>query len=197
MPPGRRSSLVESISKPFGPHQRASRLTSVQARHTVSRGASNVRTISSSAPCGAVVFGAMIPSCCVEVVWSAGALAPRLARRLRLLGLELAQVVVEPVEALVEEAAVVLEPAVDALQSLGIEAAGTPLRLAAAGDEAGALQHLQMLRDGGQAHAERLRELRDGRLAEAEPRQDGAPGRDGQRREGRAEAVARHTELPD
>src|SRR5919107_5919593 len=166
MPPGRRSSLVESIWKPFGPHQRASRSTSVQARHTVSRGASNVRTISSSAPCGAVVFGAMVPSCCVEVVWSAGALAPglapRLARRLRLLGLELAQVVVEPVEALVEEAAVVLEPAVDALQSLGSEAAGTPLRLPPAGDEAGALQHLQMLRDGGQAHAERLCELRDG-----------------------------------
>src|SRR5439155_7515277 len=67
---------------------------------------------------------------------------------------ELAQIVVQPVEPLVPEPAVVLDPLGGVLQRRRLQPARPPLRFAAARDQAGALQHLQMLRDGGKAHRE-------------------------------------------
>jgi len=49
------------------------------------------------------------------------------------------------------------------------------MRLAAARDQAGALQHLEMLGDGGEAHLEGLCQLRHRGLAQRQPRQDGPP----------------------
>ena len=66
---------------------------------------------------------------------------------------------------------------------------GRHLRVARARDQAGALQHLQMLGNRRQAHVERLGEFQHRRFAEREPRQDRPPCRIGEGREGGAEAV--------
>src|SRR5687767_10145217 len=67
------------------------------------------------------------------------------------LRLQFLQVAVQPVEALVPEAAVVLHPVGGVLQRLGAEPARPPLRLPAAFDQPGAFQHFQMLGDAGEA----------------------------------------------
>ena len=84
------------------------------------------------------------------------------------------------------------EPVVDILEGLGSDPAGPPLRLAAARDEPGTLQHLQMLGDRGKAHRERLGQLRHRRLARGESGQDRPPRGIGQRRERRVQVVRRH-----
>ena len=56
--------------------------------------------------------------------------------------------------------------------------------LASTLEQPGLLQDLQVLRDRGERHLERLREVRDARLSESEPREDGAPGRVRERGEG-------------
>ena len=96
------------------------------------------------------------------------------------LRLKLAEVVVEAVEALLPELAVILEPLVDAAQRLRLDLARPPLRLPAAGDEARVLQHLQVLRDGGEADRERGREFGHGRLTCHEAGEDRAAGGVGQ-----------------
>src|SRR5687767_9776377 len=69
-----------------------------------------------------------------------------------LLRLQFAQIVVETIEALLPEAAIVLQPLVHGLERLHLDAAGPPLRLTAARDQSGALQNLQMLGDRRHAH---------------------------------------------
>src|SRR5262245_20017977 len=64
------------------------------------------------------------------------------------------EVAVKPVEALLPVPAVALEPVVDLTQRSRLEAARTPLGLAAARDEAGALQDLEVLGDRRQGHVE-------------------------------------------
>ena len=64
-------------------------------------------------------------------------------------------------------AAILSDPVGDILERSRLEPAGAPLRLAAARDEAGTLQHLEMLGDGGQGHLERLGQFGDGGLATA------------------------------
>src|SRR5262245_39148574 len=108
------------------------------------------------------------------------------------LGLHLVQVAVEAIESFVPKATVAFEPVVDLLEGAWLDAARPPLRLAAPHDEVGALQHLEMLGDGRQAHVEWLGELGDRGLTECEPRQDGAPRRIGERRKGGAEAIGCH-----
>ena len=63
------------------------------------------------------------------------------------------------------------------------------LGFAASGDQAGRLQDLQMARHRRQADVERLGQLVHRRLPFRQPRQDGAPRRVGQGREGRAERI--------
>src|SRR5947207_14704573 len=82
-----------------------------------------------------------------------------------LLFLQLLQVFVESIETVFPEAAVVLHPIGDFPQRTGVELAGTPLRIAAAGDESRPLEDLEVLGDRGEAHVERLRELGDRGLA--------------------------------
>src|ERR1700756_3191525 len=108
---------------------------------------------------------------------------------LLLLFFQVAQVFVQTVEALLPETAVVIEPVGDLLEPRPFETAGTPLRVAAAGDEAGALEHLEVLRDGGEAHRERLGELGNRGYARREARQDGPARRIGERGEGGAEVI--------
>src|SRR2546421_9012385 len=87
---------------------------------------------------------------------SVTALAALLAAMLFLLGLQLAQVIVEAIEALFPEPPIALEPIGDFLEPDRLEPARPPLRLAAARDQAGALRHLEGLGDGGQGHIEGL-----------------------------------------
>src|SRR5690349_18381380 len=93
------------------------------------------------------------------------------------LGLKLAEVILQPVEPLLPELTIALQPVVDAFQRLRLELAGPPLRLAAARDQAGGFQHLEMLGDRRAADVERLGELRHRGFAKREPRQDGPAGR--------------------
>src|SRR5579862_2382220 len=138
-PPGRMSKLSVVVEKPFGPHHCARCLGSVKAAYTRSRGASNSRT--PIIPRGSVLrstllFAAMF---CIP-----GFRAPALGSDcLRLLGLESLQVIVEAVETLVVEAAIMFEPVIDLFQSARLDAARPPLRFAAARNQAGALQHLE------------------------------------------------------
>src|SRR4051794_18926573 len=67
-------------------------------------------------------------------------------------GLQLAQVVVEAVEALLPAAAVLSDPVRDLAQGRRFEAARPPLRIAPAADQPRALEHLQVARYCGQAH---------------------------------------------
>src|SRR6186713_1938994 len=87
----------------------------------------------------------------------------------------LAQIVVEPVEALLPVFAIGLHPLRCFAHGPCAQATGTPLRLAALADQPRALQHFQMLGDRRQAHVEGLGELGDRCFAGSEPRQDGAP----------------------
>src|ERR1700676_3570698 len=54
------------------------------------------------------------------------------------------------------------------------------------------LEHPEMLGHGGQRHVERLGKFRHRCLASGKPRQNGAPGRIGERRESRVEEVGSH-----
>src|SRR5690606_10072016 len=86
--------------------------------------------------------------------------------------LQLLQIHVEAVEALLEELPVVLEPIGHLAQRARLEPAGPPLRLAPAHDQPGMLQDLQVLGHGRQADVEGRGELGHGRLASCEARED-------------------------
>src|SRR3984957_20195762 len=138
MPPGRNSKRDVVVVKPFGPHHCARCFGSVHAANTSSRGASNSRMpmIARGSLCKSRLFVA----------------AMFLALRFRRLGLQDFQIGIEAIQTLLEETPIVFEPIVDALQLLRLDAAGAELRFAAARDQAGALQHLEMLGDGRKAH---------------------------------------------
>ena len=103
------------------------------------------------------------------------------------------KVFVQSVEAFFPESAVVIDPLGDVLERAGVEMAGPPLRVAAAGDQAGALEHFEVLGDRRHAHVERLGERGDRRLAVVrETGEDRTPGRIGEGGEGQAEMIAVH-----
>src|SRR5579863_4432773 len=109
-----------------------------------------------------------------------------------LLVLEIAQIILEPIESLLPEAPVMLDPIGNVLKRTRGETARTPLRLAAARDQTCALQHLQMLRDCRKTHLKRFRQFRYRGLARGESSQYRSPGRVGEGGEGAAELVGRH-----
>src|SRR3954468_12041613 len=118
-----------------------------------------------------------------------------LAAMSSLLLFQVAQIVVQAVEALVPEAAVVLHPVSDLPERTRLERAGAPLRITAARDQSRALEHLEVLGDGGHAHLEGLGQLGDRGLAGCKASQDRAPGGIGEGCEGGAEVVCRHIAL--
>src|SRR4051812_40647113 len=71
-----------------------------------------------------------------------------------LFGLELFEQHVQPLELRLPEAAVVLQPAIRLAEGCCLDAARTALRVAAARDQPGALEHLEMFRDRRLAHGE-------------------------------------------
>src|SRR5688572_25791518 len=112
--------------------------------------------------------------------WRGGALAPPapllLSSLLLLVLLKFLEVVVEAVEALFPEAAVMLDPTRGVLQRRGLEPAWPPLRLAAALNEPGALEHLEVAGDGGEADLKGRRQLVHRRLPARQPTEDRAAG---------------------
>src|SRR5215472_4652405 len=168
-PPTRMSMSQWIVVKPCGPHQRATCSGCVQALNTNRRGVSMTRVTTSSR--SAVLM---------------------FASTSLLLALQFLQVVLQPVEALFPEAAVIFQPVSRALERARSQPAWPPLRRAAAGDQAGVLQHLEVLGDAGKAHVERLREFGDRGLAAGQPRQDRPTCRVRKRSEGTAEAIRGH-----
>ena len=102
------------------------------------------------------------------------------------------EIIIQSIEAGVPETAILFKPVVDVLEAGRLDPAWPPLRLAATRDQTGALQHLEVLRDSGQAHLEGLGQLGHRRFAQGEPREDRAPRRIGESRERGAEAIRRH-----
>src|SRR5438093_7896117 len=112
---------------------------SVSAFHTRATGASKVRsTTSGSSFVTTLSFAAIFLLLALNFM--------RLV-----LALQFLEVAAQPVEALLPVAPVVLDPLGDVLERICLEPAGPPLRLAAALDQARALEHLAVLGDGGQA----------------------------------------------
>src|SRR4051812_31246801 len=68
-----------------------------------------------------------------------------------LLLLDVLEVSVEAVEASFPDDAIAFGPLRDVLERSGLDAAGSPLGVASARDEAGVLEHAEVFRDGGQA----------------------------------------------
>src|ERR1700734_2650631 len=129
-PPGRNSKRDVVVVKPFGPHHCARCFASVQTENTSSRGASNSRMpmIERGSLCRSrLLVAAML-----------------LALGFRRFGLQHFQIGVEAIKTFLEEPAIVFEPIVDVLQPHRFDTAGAKLRFAAARDQAGALQHLEM-----------------------------------------------------
>src|SRR5580704_16061038 len=156
-PPGLTSMTRVVRVKPRGPYQRAMCSRSVHILHTSARGARKTRV--------AVISRSTVVSTASLLVMS----------MLLLLALKLLEVIVQAVEALVPEAPVVIEPPGRVPERTRPEPAGPVLGVAAPRDEPRALEHLEVLRDGGEAHLERRGQLGDRSLALGEAGEDGAP----------------------
>ena len=87
---------------------------------------------------------------------------------------------------------VLADPVRDGAERLRLQPAGAPLRLTTLFDETGPLQHLEVLRDSGQAHVERRRELCDRRLTAGEAGKDGPSRRIGEGGERDAQWIGFH-----
>src|SRR6516164_2377180 len=161
-PPGRGSALIWASGAlvPAGPQKCVRCSGSIRQRNTSSRGASKVRVKLSSPSSWSVMV---------------------ISRWVRLL--DVAQVLVELVEPLVPDPPALLDPAERLIERLGPQMAGPELGVAGAGDGPAALQHLQVLGDARQRHAERRRQFGHGRVAGRQPGHDGPPGWVGQRGE--------------
>src|SRR3989441_8651595 len=152
-PPGRTSSSQTGAVKSFGGNHCAICFGSVHALNTSSRGASNTRLVMSSRSlAGSDRLASLVVA--TSLLLRVFGLSRVRARLL----LKLAEVVVEAGEALLPKAPGALDPIGGLPQTLGLEAAGPPLRVAATRDQARVLEHLEMLRDRGKAPVEPLRE---------------------------------------
>src|SRR5688572_10687811 len=182
MPPGRTSMVTFRVFHSRGPHHCAMRSGSVYAAKTNSRGALNMHS-TTSFPVSVSVVTVWVSG--IEVLLFLGCCVRYLLR------LNLLQIGVQPIESLFPEFAILLHPVGDRLERFWLQAARTPLRLAAASDEAGALEHLEVLGDRRKAHLEGRSPLCDRRLAAGEPGQDRPARRVGESGEGQAKGVCR------
>src|SRR3989440_1700984 len=156
---------------------------SVSAFHTRATGASKVRSTTSG-------------SSFVTTLGFAAIFLLLVVNFLRLvLALQFLEVAAQPVEALLPVAPIDIDPVGDVLERIGLEPAGPPLRLAAALDQARALEDLEVLGHGREADLEGLGQLQDRSLARGEAREDRPPSGIGEGGKRGAEAVGRHMYL--
>src|SRR5918999_1965935 len=160
---------VETGTSASGPpNQSANRSGSVHSFHTRSRGTSKTRVMMSPVSDATSGLG-------------------------RSAILALSQALLEPVEAVFPERTILLEPLDGVLEGRRAQPRGAKLRRAAPRYGPRLLEHLKVLGDGLHADRERLGELVDGGLALREPSEDLPARRIGERREGGAELVGRHS----
>src|SRR5215467_7807167 len=119
-PPTRRSIAISGQVKPLGPIQRFMCSALDQSANTTDGGALKVRTINSSV--SATLF-----------LWAS----------ITLSFAEFLEVGCHLVEALLPEPPIDRQPVIDGLETVRLELARTPLRLATARNEAGAFEHLE------------------------------------------------------
>src|SRR5437867_12900715 len=112
------------------------------ASKTRSRGALKTRVMTISRSDGVVTVSPLLPLSVIAHLLSSS--------------LDLVQVLVQPVVALFPEAPIPLGPLGDLPERPSLEPGGPPLPLPAPRDQPRPLEHLQVLRDGPQAHLERL-----------------------------------------
>src|ERR1700682_6129743 len=127
--------------KPRGPYHSPTCFGSVHTSKTSVRGASRTREITISRSDDAVTglfFRSATPF---------------------LLRLQFVQIVVQAIQALLPMAAVIRNPIGDLLERCRLQTAGAPLGLAPARNQAGTLQHLEMLGNPGKTHLERCGQL--------------------------------------
>ncbi len=103
--------------------------------------------------------------------------------------LELCEVVVEAIETGFPDWPVLLGPVGDLGERSGIERARAVLRVASASDEAGAFEHLEVLRNRGQLHVEWLSKFVDARSTGGQASEDRTARRVGEGRERGAQSV--------
>jgi hypothetical protein len=106
-----------------------------------------------------------------------------------------AQDVVETAVALLGLPPVTLDPLGHQLEDIRLEVHRAALGLPAPADQAGVLQHLQVLGDGLDGHVVGRGELVDRGVADREPRHDVPSGGVGQGREHPGERICRHVVL--
>ena len=102
------------------------------------------------------------------------------------------QDVVETAVALLGLPPVALDPLRHEVEDLGFQVHRTPLGVAAATDQAGVLEHPQVLGDGLDAHVVGLGELADRGIGDRQPGDDVAAGGVGQGREDPGERIGGH-----
>src|SRR5579872_859856 len=182
-PPARTSSSHTGFVNPFGPHHCAMCLVSVHALNTSSLGASNTRVItrSHSEECFALLISAALTLALFADMF--------LLLMSRILFLQLPQIIVQSIEALLPELPVVFHPPRNVLQRTSLQPARSPLRFAPARNQPRSLEHLQMLGNRRHAHGERRRQFGDRGLPRSQPRQNRPPRRVRQRSEGRAQLI--------
>src|SRR5438132_444027 len=143
--------LHSATSYFLGPHQFDMCSHELCASNTRSRGALNDRVNAISLSFGVVTVSAPLPLPLAPI--------PLLLSS----GLELVQVLLEPVVALFPEPAVFLYPVGDLLERPRLEPGGAPLCLPAPGDQPGPFEHPEVLGYSGQGHVEGLGQLSHGR----------------------------------
>src|SRR4051812_3614665 len=117
-PPGRTSSSQTGFVKPCGPHHRARCVGSVHIWKTRVRGASKVR-VRTSSRAGDVAADSLLAAMFLPFP------------------LKFAEVLIEAIETLVPESAIVLDPIGHVLERARLQPTRPPLRFATARDETG------------------------------------------------------------
>src|SRR6478609_8278018 len=102
------------------------------------------------------------------------------------------QIGIKAIETLLPIASVAFHPCGDVLERGGFQSAWAPLCLAAARDEAGMFQYLQVPGYCGKGDIERFGEFLDGRLTGGKPRQNRTAGRVGKGRKGGTQMIGSH-----
>src|SRR3546814_5948580 len=120
-PPGWNAIVQDGSVKPCGPHQRTRCSGWLHTLKTSARGAARVRVITRTRSSGLAPLG---PS----GRGAASGLAAIVVSFLGVLHLQLVEIVLQPVEALLPELPIALKPARGILQRRGIQPAGPPLR---------------------------------------------------------------------
>src|SRR6266542_1968057 len=178
VPPSRRSISHTGMVQPSGPNIQFGTCSGfVNASKTSLRGASTTRVMTTSRSDG--VVNVVVPALLSVAM-------------LLLLFFHALEVLVESLVARVPETAIVLRPLGDLFERRRFEPAGAPLRLAAARDEAGALEHAEVLGNGRAADRERRGNLFDRGRAGGEAGENRAARRVGEGGKGRTQVIRCH-----